>query len=135
MGEGSVFTHYRNTRARPANMLHRLSLRNKTRLPEIKQHHLQLFAFKQIPKTPSPIHIPDVEDSKSRWLPRSNRRQDCSIPIRRRLPLRDIPPTLCFDTTFRRRWSSAIALTRGVDSSRRSSYSEDSVAAKSNTAK
>jgi hypothetical protein len=37
--EGSVFTHYRNTRARPTKMLHQLCLRNKTRLVEIKQHH------------------------------------------------------------------------------------------------
>jgi hypothetical protein len=35
-------------------------------------------------KSPSPIHAPDVEDSKSRWPPRSSRRQDRSIPIRRR---------------------------------------------------
>jgi hypothetical protein len=44
--------------------------------------------------------------------PQSNQRRDCSIPIRRCLPLHDIPSTLCFDTTFRLQWSSAIALAR-----------------------
>jgi hypothetical protein len=48
-GEGSVFAHYRKTRARAANLLHRLSLRDKARLPKIKQHHFQLFTLKKIP--------------------------------------------------------------------------------------
>jgi hypothetical protein len=47
-------------------MLHRLSLRNKTRLPEIKQHHLQLFAFKQIPQ----ISLPNTRPVTSRIVNR-----------------------------------------------------------------
>jgi hypothetical protein len=86
-------------------------------------------------RSPSPIHVPDVEDSKYRWPPRSSRRRDHSIPICRRLPLRDISPTLCFDITFRRRCSSAIAPAGGADTSRTSGCGKDSVAATSNAAK
>jgi hypothetical protein len=48
-GEGSVFTHYRKTRARAANTLHWLSLRDKACLPKIKKHHFQLLTLKKIP--------------------------------------------------------------------------------------
>jgi hypothetical protein len=34
------------------NMLHRLSLRNKACLSEVKQHHLQLLALKKILQIP-----------------------------------------------------------------------------------
>jgi hypothetical protein len=53
LGEGSVFTHYRKTRARATNALHWLSLRDKARLPKIKQH-LQLLTLKKIPQIPLP---------------------------------------------------------------------------------
>jgi hypothetical protein len=33
-------------------MLHRLSLRDKARLPYIKQHHFQLTTLKKIPQIP-----------------------------------------------------------------------------------
>jgi hypothetical protein len=53
-GEGSVFTHYRKTRARAANTLHRLSFRDKPCLPKIKQHHFQLLTLKKILQIPLP---------------------------------------------------------------------------------
>jgi hypothetical protein len=90
---------------------------------------------KRFHRFPSPIEVLDVEDNKSRWPPRSSRRRDHSIPIRRRLPLHDISPTLCFDTTFRRRCSSAIAPARGADTSRTSGCGKDFAAATSNAAK
>jgi hypothetical protein len=58
LGEGSVFTHYRKTRARAANTLHRLSLRDKACLPKIKQHHFQLLTLKTIPQIPLPDTCP-----------------------------------------------------------------------------
>jgi hypothetical protein len=116
-------------------LLHRLSLRNKACLTKIKQHHLQLFALKKILQIPSPIHVPDVDDIKSRWPPRSSRRWDRSIPIHRRLPLRDISPTLCLDTTLRRWCSSSIALAGGIETSCASGCDKDSAAATSNAAK
>jgi hypothetical protein len=48
--EGSVFTHYRKTRARAPNILHRLSLRDNAHLPIIKQHHFQFLTLKKIPQ-------------------------------------------------------------------------------------
>jgi hypothetical protein len=47
-GEGSIFAHYRDTRARAAYTLHCLSLRDNARLMKIKQHHLQLLTLKKI---------------------------------------------------------------------------------------
>jgi hypothetical protein len=58
LGEGSVFTHYRKTRARAANTLHRLSLRDKACLLKIKQHHFQLLTLKKIPQIPLPDTCP-----------------------------------------------------------------------------
>jgi hypothetical protein len=60
-------------------------------------------------RSPSPIHVPDDEDNKSSWPSRSSRRRVRSIPIRRRLLLHDVPPTLCFTTTLRRRDSPVLA--------------------------
>jgi hypothetical protein len=134
-GEGSVFTHYHNTRARAANMQHQLILRDKTCLTKIKQHHPQLLTLKKFYRSPSPMHVPNIEDNKSHWAPRSTRRRDRSIPIRRRLPLCDISPSLCFDTTLRRWCSSVIALARGANASRTSGCGKDSAVATSNTAK
>jgi hypothetical protein len=90
---------------------------------------------KRFRRSPSPIHVPDDEDNKSRWPPRSTRRRVRSIPIRRRLPLRDISPTLCFNTTLRRRHSSVLAPTGGLDAQRTSSRGTDSAAATSNATK
>jgi hypothetical protein len=91
--------------------------------------------LKRFRRSPFPIHVPDVDDNKSRWPPRSSRRRDHSIPIRRRLPLRDISPTLCFDTTLRRWCSSGIAAAGGAETSRTSGCGKDSAAATSNAAK
>jgi hypothetical protein len=90
---------------------------------------------KRFRRSPSPIHVPDVDDNKSRWPPRSSRRRDRSIPICRRLPLRDISPTLCFDTTLRQRRSSVIAPVKGADTSRTSGCGKDFVVAISNATK
>jgi hypothetical protein len=67
------------------------------------------------------------EDSSSRLPNRSTRRRSRSIPIRQRLPLRETSPTLCFDTTLRRR-HLVLALGRS-DTSPTSTRGEDSAAA------
>jgi hypothetical protein len=54
LGEGSIFAHYRDTRARAAYVLHWLSLRDKARLTKIKQHHLQLLTLIKILQIPLP---------------------------------------------------------------------------------
>jgi hypothetical protein len=88
---------------------------------------------KKFRRSPSPILAPVDEDNNSRLPIRSTRRRKCSIPIRRRLPLRENSPTLCFDTTLRR-LCSALAL-GGSAASPTFARGEDFAAATSNAAK
>jgi hypothetical protein len=81
------------------------------------------------------MHAPVDEDSKSRWPSRASRGLVRSIPIGRRLLLRDVPPTLCFATTLCRRDSPVLASAGESDAPRAFIRGTDSAATTSNVAK
>jgi hypothetical protein len=79
------------------------SFRIRPAFQKLNSINLNSSPSKRSRRSPSPIHDPDVDASKSRWAPISSlgpiQRHDLSMPIRRCLltPCED-SPTFCFDT-------------------------------------